>query len=249
MSNTHEWFIEHRAAFVSGGLDRQEEKSFVDHLVRCEECTREVARLERELEWLPMATTPVAPRPGLQRKLLEGALGVGRWRWNRLTAVAVAASLLLAVAIYARDRRVQSHLRAQLARQEQVLASRTSALAAVQDTLSVMRDAATVLQANFTTQGHTGGVLIFADSASHRWNVVVHGLPPAAPGEMYQFWFIAPDGMIRAAEVHPNAAGAVMMTLSMPSSGQPVLGAALSVEPANEQSPGPQGTVLAHLTL
>lgn len=248
MSNMHEWFIEHRAAFVARSLDRRDEKAFVDHLVRCDECTREVARLEQELAWLPMATAPVAPRPGLQRKLLEGALGVGRWRWTRLTTAAVAASLLLSVGVYARDRLVQQRLQAELTRQEQALTARTSALAAVQDTLSIMRDAARVLQANFTMHGHPGGVLIFADEHSHRWNVVVHGLPPAGPGEMYQFWFIAPDGMIRAAEVHPNPAGPVLLTLSMPSSG-PVLGAALSVEPMHEQSPGPQGQVLAHLTL
>lgn len=249
MSNTHEWFVEQRAAFVARSLDRRDEKAFVDHLVRCEDCTREVTRLERELGWLAMATAPAPPRPGLQRKLLEGALGVARWRWTRLTSVAVAASLLLAVGIYARDHRVQQQLRAELTRQEEALTRRAAALAAVQDTLSIMRDAAKVLQANFTMHGHTGGVLIFADQQSHRWNVVVHGLPPAGPGEMYQFWFIAPDGMIRAAEVHPNPSGPVLMTLGMPASGEQVLGAALSVEPMHEQSPGPRGQVLVHLTL
>ena len=210
---------------------------------------REVARLERELAWLPMATMPVAPRPGLQRKLLEGALGVGRWRWTRLTTVAVAASLLLSVGIYVRDQHQQRGFRARLAQQTRELSSRAQALAAAEDTLSIMRDAAQVVQAGFTMHGKDCGVLIFADARSHRWNVVVHGLPPAAPGETYQFWFIAPDGMIRAAEVHPTATGPVMLTLNMPSSGEQVLGAALSVEPADTQAPDPQGPVLAHLTL
>ena len=49
----HAWYIENRAAFVARSLERGEERTFRDHLVRCDECTREVARLERELGWTP----------------------------------------------------------------------------------------------------------------------------------------------------------------------------------------------------
>ena len=65
----HDWYIENRAAFVARSLERGEERTFRDHLVRCDECTREVARLERELGWLPMGVAPVAPPPGFARQM------------------------------------------------------------------------------------------------------------------------------------------------------------------------------------
>ena len=61
----HDWYIENRAGFVARSLERGEERTFRDHLVRCDECTREVARMERDLGWLPMGVAPVA-RPGLR---------------------------------------------------------------------------------------------------------------------------------------------------------------------------------------
>jgi hypothetical protein len=97
--------------------------------------------------------------------------------------------------------------------------------------------------------GHQGGLMIFADVRTHRWNVVVHGLPPAAPGEVYQFWFICANGMVRSVEVHPSEAVPAFVTLGMPSMGGEVKGAALSVEQQGEQSPEPKGKMLVHLIL
>ena len=70
----HDWYVEHRAAFVTRALEPREERVFTDHLARCEECTGEVERLEREVGWLPMAARPELPRPGLTQQLLEGVL-------------------------------------------------------------------------------------------------------------------------------------------------------------------------------
>ena len=56
----HDWYVENRVAFVARALEASEERLFSDHLPRCEECRREVARLERDLGALPMAATPIA---------------------------------------------------------------------------------------------------------------------------------------------------------------------------------------------
>ena len=40
----HDWYIENRAGFVARSLEPGEERTFRDHLIRCEECSREVAR-------------------------------------------------------------------------------------------------------------------------------------------------------------------------------------------------------------
>jgi hypothetical protein len=65
----HDWYVENRAAFLARTLEPGEERTFRDHLVRCDECARELARLERELAWLPMGVAPAAPAPGLARRL------------------------------------------------------------------------------------------------------------------------------------------------------------------------------------
>ena len=90
----HAWYIENRAAFVARSLERGEERTFRDHLVRCDECTREVARLERELGWLPMGVAPVAPPPGFARQMAAEILDRPS-RLRRRLPLAVAAGLAL----------------------------------------------------------------------------------------------------------------------------------------------------------
>jgi hypothetical protein len=84
---------------------------------------------------------------------------------------------------------------------------------------------------------------------THRWNVVLHGLPAAPPGEKYQLWFICADGMVRGVELVPTQSGPTFVNVGMPERGGGVLGAALSVEPASNQSDVPRGKELAHLML
>jgi len=247
---SHEWFVEHCTAFVTRSLETDEEHRFAEHLPRCEECREEVTRQERELAWLPLGVAPVAVRPGLQRKMSDRILGTNRWRWNAMTTLAAAASILLAVLAYGVGHSRQS----QLLREENTLRSRLARSeaegSALKDTLSIMRGATRVLQASFTMDNQEGGLLIFADARTHRWNVVVHGLPPAGPEQVYQFWFIQKDGMVRGALIHPDSAGPTFMTMGMPPNGKDVVGAALTIEPVHgPAAERPRGKELAHLML
>ena len=238
--NPHDWFVENRSAFVARSLEPEEERTFTEHLRQCAECTEAVARLQRELAWLPMGLRPVAPRPGLGRRIAEEILDPPR-RWRRhLPALAAAAALLLAAGTAFSARRDQRDL-------EGVIASREQRLMALEDTLSVLRQAQQVQQASISMNGHHGGLLIFQEPISHRWCVIVHGLPPAPSGNVYQFWFITENGMVRSVEINPDSARPAIMTLGMPKVKAAVMGAALTVEPVVNRSTEPRGPQLAHL--
>ncbi|MBA3895031.1 MAG: anti-sigma factor [Gemmatimonadales bacterium] len=239
---SHEWFLEHRTDYATGVLDSDDTATFESHLRNCEECRREIERIEGELRWLPMAVDPVAPRPGLRRRIIQHVLEAGASRGHRLRApAALAASVLLALGGWyvgsQRSRALEAEIVAQQVR-----------VAALEDTLAIMHRAGRVLQATVQVDSRHGGLIIFADEVTHRWNVVVHGLPPAPPGQRYQFWFISADGMVRGAEVRLDR-GSKMFTTGMPEGVGAVMGAALTVEPLQSTAGPPQGKELAHLIL
>jgi len=240
---SHEWYVEHRADYALGVLDADDAATFEAHLVYCEECRRETSRIEAELAWLPMGLDPVAPRPGFRRRIIQRVLEGNRSRGQRwLLPAALAASLLLAAGgWYAGDQRARAV--------EAAFAGEHVRLAALEDTLSIMRGAGRVLQASVQVGKQRGGLVIFADEVTHRWNVVVHGLPPAPAGGRYQFWFICADEMVRGAEVRVDPARPMMFTTGMPERGGTVMGAALTVEPVGATDGPPQGKPLAHLML
>ncbi len=240
---SHQWFIEHRVDYVTGVLERGDTATFDAHLRACDECRREIQRIEGELGWLPMALDPVAPRPGFRRRIIQHVLEgpesrARRWR----VAAALAASVLLASGAWYAGGHGTRALQAEILEQK-------ARVAALEDTLAIIHRAARVLQASVELEGHRGGLVIFADEVTHRWNVVAHGLPPAPPGKRYQFWFIRDDGMVRGAEINPAQAGPQMFTTGMPEGGGTVLGAALTVEPLEATDGPPQGPELAHLML
>ena len=239
----HDWFVEHRVEYATRILDGDDIATFEAHLVNCEDCRHEVSRIETELAWLPMSLPPTAPRPGLRRHIIQHVLDGPRApgpRW--LLPAAVAASVLLAFGGWAAGRQRAQALKAEVT----ALQARTAAL---EDTLSVMRRAGRILQTSVEVGDRRGGLVIFADETTHRWSVVVHGLPPAPAGTGYQFWFICADGMVRGSAILVPGAGSTMFTTGMPETGGAVLGAALTVEPLGAATGPPQGKELAHLML
>ena len=241
----HDWFVEHRTAFVIRALEPDEERAFLSHLPGCAECREQVASLERELAWLPMGVAPAAPRPGLIRALAEGALGPRRpSRW--LATAAVAASLMLALGAWLWASVTVRSLERRLAPQQVLLAHE---LAMARDTLGIIREAGRVRHADITMNDHKGGMVIFADDRTHRWNVVVYGLPEPRAGEVCQFWFITASGMLRGVEVKSNGRNPAFLTLPMPNATDHFLGAALTIEAEGSSSAAPRGPELAHLML
>lgn len=239
----HDWFVEHRVEYATRILDGDDIATFEAHLVNCEDCRLEVSRIETELAWLPMSLPPTAPHPGLRRRIIQYVLDGTRApgpRW--LLPAALAASVLLAFGGWAAGRQRAQALKTEVT----ALQARTAAL---EDTLSVMRRAGRILQTSVEVGDRRGGLVIFADETTHRWSVVVHGLPPAPPGTGYQFWFICADGMVRGSAILVAGAGSTMFTTGMPKAGGAVLGAALTMEPLGAATGPPQGKELAHLML
>jgi Anti-sigma-K factor rskA len=253
---SHDWFIERRTEYAARALDAAELAAFADHLERCAECRDAVRKIEEELRWLPMGAAPVVPRPGLQRVILDHALGRssrGIRRWS--IPIGVAASLISGVVGWQLGHRTVSVQLNPVAAVTPAVVTppprereAAAELLALRDTLSIMRQAAHVMQAKIRMHGQEGGIVIFADAKSHRWNVVVHGLPAAPANARYQFWFICADGMVRSAEVTVDPTSPMMFTTGMPDSKE-VLGAALTMEPAAHTAGPPRGKELAHIML
>lgn len=242
----HDWFVQHRASFVIRTLEPDEERVYREHLLGCEACRRETEILRRDLAWLPMGVAAVAPRPGLVHRLTEAAMGRRQRRLPRLVAAVIAASGLVAVASLgwarASIRRVEDRRT-----EEQRYLERE--LAAVRDTLAIIRSADRVRHAAVTGGEQQGGMVLFADDRSHRWNVVVYGVRAPRPGQVLQFWFITDKGMVRGVEVKTAEAGAAFLTMAMPAVRATVLGAAITLESPGGGAGPPAGEELIHLML
>lgn len=242
----HDWFVEHRTSLVVRTLEPDEERTFREHLTGCDECRRAVELIGRELAWLPMAAAPAVPRSGLAHRLSEGAIGRRRPSLPRLAVAAVAASVIVALGSLAwalvTIQRVESRASDQRRSLEQ-------ALAMVRDTLSIIRAADRVRHATITLGRQQGGMVLFADDRSHRWNVVVYGIRVPSPGEVLQFWFITEGGMVRGGEVKSPGAGPAFLTMGMPPVGGRVMGAALTLEAHPGGAGPPAGQELVHLML
>jgi hypothetical protein len=246
----HDWFIEHRLDFVARALEPEDEALFQDHLARCDECSHEIAAITADLRWLPMAAGPVAPRPGFARRVLDEVVGPRpsawtRWVWPVAAAASIAVATLLGVQTSRRGREL-AELRAE---RDSIITQHRVELAAVRDTLSVVQRAERILQASIEMNGYSGGMLIFADETTHRWKVVVHGIPRAPRGERYTFWFITADGMVRGAEVECDETTPGIVTLNMPAGARLVRGGSLTMEPIGGDPAVPRGKELAHLEL
>jgi hypothetical protein len=231
--SSHQWYEENRAAFVAGGLDEQERRTFADHLPRCEECSREVASIERDLGWLPLGVDPIPPRPGFKRQVIESVLHPRRGRYRWAYPLAAAASLVLAVGIWASARAERADLIAQVERSERALAT--------------FQRAEVIHQASITSEGAgaAAGLVIFDSPETGRCNVVVHGLPPAPAGEVYRFWFLTEDGELEGTELPVANDSPIYVTLERPHG--KVMGASLTMEPMEEAGAEPGGVELAHV--
>jgi hypothetical protein len=239
---SHDWYIENRFAFATRTLVADEESAFADHVSRCEACRAAVAELERDLAWLPMGVTPLAPRPGLVHALTEQVLRPRRARrWPWIASLAAAASFVLLVSVWARGRQEIGLLKT-------ALAVRQGRLAAAEDSLSAIVGAERLLQAAIPGPGHHGGFLIFYDQDTQRWNVVVHDLPPTRAGETYRLWLVSGRGLLPGPELQLSGARPTFVTLPAPGPSSDVVGAVLAIGPTGTASRAPRGVELARLT-
>lgn len=234
--SAHDWFLEHRAEYAAGALTGDEALRFADHLNHCEACQAAVAELEQDLRWLPMGATPMAPPPGMTRRLTEGVLD-RRTRRRLVWPAALAASLALTALVTWRADRESSQLQAEVEALLGQLATADARLAATLDTLSVIRSSTRVLQARLPMAGDRATLVIFEDAETHRWTVVVHGLPEAPAGERFALWFVCEEGMREGTALPETMSGTAVLVVPMPQD----LGAVLAASITRETMPAAPG--------
>ncbi len=185
------------------------------------------------MTWLGMGVRPRAPRPELKAQVLARAFAARppRAAWWPLARAAV---LLLALGGVGWAAWQIGRLRAERAQ----LAAH---LAAVRDTLALVRSPAPVHHIPVVTAGRAGTITIFTDTTTHRWLVACNGIAPNAPGETYQIWFVTATG-VQSAMVMPMHDDQPMVAAA-PMPEVAVVGVAMSVEPAGG-SPAPRGQLL-----
>jgi hypothetical protein len=239
----HDWYVDNRVAFATRVLEANEEALFAAHLACCEQCRLAVAQLEGELAWLPMGVAPVVPRPGLTRDLAANVLHHRPRGHRRRWGAWLAAAGLLAIAL-----RLWLHARVEIAALRQGLETREQRLAALQDTLSAILGAERVLQETIRGPGYEGGVLLFYDQDTERWNIVVHDLPPAPAGAAYQLWFLTSHGLRPGPVLQLTGARPTFVTLPAPGPVSEVRGAVLTLGPGGGAWGELRGTELARLS-
>ncbi|MES2123839.1 MAG: anti-sigma factor [Gemmatimonadota bacterium] len=239
----HHWFAEHLVEFVTDQLSPEDSRLVQEHLESCDDCRAEVQRIREELRYLPMGAPPVSPRPGFNARVLAAATGRVSVRSNRAPWIitALAASTLLAVGLAWQRGQVAATAGDTVAALQAELASARATTMALSDTLSIVRKAGKMVYASLAMPGEHGGVVLFDDATTHRWQVVAHGLPALPEGQRYQFWFVAEDGMVRGVPLTRTAAGSASLTTGMPpSSPGKIMGAVITIE-SDEPTPSPEG--------
>ncbi len=230
----HHWFGDHLLEFATEQLSPDDVRLVEEHLRHCVDCRTEVAAIRDDLRYLPMGAAPVPPRPGFNARVLRAAAGPttpGRVNSTPWIIAALAASTVIAAGIaLQRDRDVREVGTAIAALRADLDAARAES-AALGDTLSIVRKAGKVVYASLTMPGQQGGVVLFDDPTTHRWQVVAHGLPALPAGQRYQFWFVCENGMALGVPMTRTAAGLALLTTDMPEAppGR-VMGAAITIE-------------------
>ena len=236
----HHWFGDHLLEYATEQLSPEDARLVEEHMQHCADCRGEVAAIREDLGYLPMGVVPVPPRPGFNARVLRTATGHGTVRapLTPWIITALAASTLLAVGLaWQRTRDARDAGAALATLQADLLVARATS-AALYDTLSIARQASTVVYASLAMPGQQGGVVLFADATTHRWQLVAHGLPALPVGQRYQLWFVCADGMARGAPLTRTASGSASLITGMPESPPgKILGAAITIE-SDATAPG-----------
>lgn len=240
----HHWFREQLVEYATGQLTTEDTRLVDEHLPHCDDCRAEVDAIQHDLRYLGMGASPVPPRPGFPARVLEAATGKAR-RGQRAVPwiiTALAASTVVAAGLAWQYRTAATSSQQSLAALEREVSGTRATAVALADTLSIVRRADKVVYASLAMPGQVGGgVVLFDDATTHRWQVVAHGLPALPAGQRYQFWFIGEDGMLQGLPLTPSAGGSASLITGMPDSppGR-IMGAAITIE-SDQAAPNPAG--------
>ncbi len=227
----HEEWAELVALAALGGLDSAEHAGLEGHLATCADCRRALADYRYVAAQLA-ETVPLVQAPAhLEQRLLgqirrQRRAGSTPLRWLAVAATVVA--LLLGGYSWT--------LRGQLQQQASALAELQRSLAGPEARLiPLSATSASAARGQFTwTPGQAVASL------------VVEGLPPLAPGHVYQLWLIRKDGTVDPVGTFSQAAeGEIRTTVRAPVGWSNYANVGISAEPASAPKQ-PSATEIVH---
>jgi anti-sigma-K factor RskA len=225
------------AAYALDALDERDELAYEEHLRSCERCRDELAALTEAASSLAYAVETPAPPAALRGRILEQAraersnvipLRTRRWAAPATTAVAaVAAVVAVAVGVWA--------------------VSLRSDLDETQEALDRERDVAAVVSSgdarSLELSGAEGRLVVARDGEAA---LLVSGLGEAPDARQYEMWVID-GGRPRSAGTFEVDDGRAAVRLGREVSRGSTF--AVTLEPEEGGSPGPDGDVLFSVTV
>jgi anti-sigma-K factor RskA len=246
------------AGYALGALSPEETSAFEAALARSPELQREVAAY-REVNALLAtrdgAAAPAALRGRLLARIREekvAPLAAAPRRRGGWMAVALAASVVLAVALGLRGRQLATTVRAQdstIARLDSLLAAQGATLADRERTLRTLLDAEGDLAlAHLTATGEQPpGIQLFWNRRANTAVLHAFRLPPVPEGRVYQLWLMRDGRPVPSETFSPGAGGgSLVLPFAVPGGG--FSAAAVTIEPAGG-SPAPTSAVLLFGTI
>jgi anti-sigma-K factor RskA len=244
------------AAYALGALSPAEARAFESIMANDPEARREVEEYREVAALLALEGEAAAdPSTSLRRRVLAAAPRVSTpavpsaSRSRRASAAvwgALAASILIAVALFVS----RQHISRQLAERDARVVQRDSALALRSDELAARQALLDILLApgvevyRLSAAGDPKpGMQLFWDRERNVALIQAHGLTQPAAGRAYQLWFIMDGKPVPSATFSPEQSGrALVSQVSVPAGGV-VSAAAVTEEPIGG-SPQPTSPIL-----
>jgi anti-sigma-K factor RskA len=250
---THETVSEELPAYALQALDPEETVALAEHVAGCPRCQEDLRRFDEVLGLLGAAVPQEAPPSELRARVLDRATAEsvasqlpGRSVEGRVpgwvrVALAAAAVLVLALtatmAVVLDDvRQLRRELDALRAEQREIanILARATWWAPVTGETSQARPEVGRL---YLHEGETG-------------LLIIDGLPPLAPGEVYQVWLIrADETRVSAGVFTVDTAQRATLLLEAPGTWTAYRGMGITIEPGPAGSPGPTGPRVAGCSL
>ncbi|MCM8750605.1 anti-sigma factor [Thermomicrobiaceae bacterium CFH 74404] len=250
---THALASDELPAYALGALDADESAALVEHLAECPFCQADQHRLDELVGLLGTAVPQTSPPPSLREQVLaqaaiEANAGPTGERptlrllpgWARAALAAAAALVLIltgAVAVLLYNQwQIRQELDTLRAEQREI-ASILAQSAWWAPVTAEASQSQPVVGRLYLEEGQAGVL-------------VIDGLSPLGPGQVYQIWLIRADNTRVSAGVFTvDASRRATVLLHAPGTWSAYQGMGITVEPGPAGSPGPTGPRVAGCSL
>jgi anti-sigma-K factor RskA len=215
-------------AYVLGALDADEARRVREHLAACQLCRDEAEAFQAVVTMLPYASGAQNPPPRVKRQLLARVSAAQETPppqlarpaahapaavplRARLASYAAVAAVAVAAALgyVALETSAQAdRLAAQNAESQRVIADLRAQLGQDDQIVSFIANPETVSQEVPATRLASGAsALMYMQPGHNQVVLVVHGLPPLAPGKMYRLWLASEAELVPMGSGMPRDGG------------------------------------------